>query len=152
MAHYVYTPPPYRNPATTIFGASGRVASSVYPSFQYLDPIVNKIISVPSQPVTNLSTTSARAQLEAERVQEILILLTSLMAREEATIKLIIDCLYDIGYVNLINKKVRLRPLNSLAKFIAKRSKPVAKIFAWRWFIKNCPQLIAKWLYVKVSF
>jgi hypothetical protein len=152
VAHYVYTLPPYRNPATAIFGASGRVASSVYLSFQHLDPIVNKIISVPSQPVTNLSTTSARAQLEAERVQEILVLLTSLMAREEATIKLIIDCLYDIGYVNLINKKVRLRPLNSLAKFIAKRSKPVAKIFAWRWFIKNCPQLIAKWLYVKVSF
>lgn len=117
-----------------------------------LNPLVNKIISVPSQPVTNLSATSAHSQLEAERVQEILILLTSLMAREEATIKLIIDCLYDIGYVNLINKKVRFRPLNSLAKFIAKRSKPVAKIFAWRWFIKNCPQLITKWLYVKVSF
>jgi hypothetical protein len=113
---------------------------------------VNKIISVPSKPITNLSTTSARSQLEAERVQEILTLLTSLMAREEATIKLIIDCLYDIGYVNLINKKVRFRPLNSIAKFIGKRSKPVAKIFAWRWFIKNCPQLIAKWLYVKVQF
>lgn len=113
---------------------------------------MNKIISVPSQPITTVSPTSARAQMEAERVQEMLTLLTSLMAREEATIKLIIDCLYDIGYVNLINKKVRLRPLNSIAKFIAKRSKPVAKIFAWRWFIKNCPQLIAKWLYVKVQF
>jgi hypothetical protein len=113
---------------------------------------VNKIISVPSQPVTNLTTTSARSQLEADRVREILILLTGLMAREEATIKLIIDCLYDIGHVNLINKKVRFRPFNAIAKFIGKRSKPVAKIFAWRWFIKNCPQLIAKWLYVKVQF
>ncbi|WP_373545843.1 hypothetical protein [Chamaesiphon sp.] len=113
---------------------------------------MNKIISVASQPITNLLPTSERSQMEAERVQEILILLTSLMAREEATIKLIIDCLYDLGYANLINKKVRFRPLNSLAKFIAKRSKPVAKIFAWRWFIKNCPQLIAKWLYRKVQF
>jgi hypothetical protein len=113
---------------------------------------VNKIISVPSKPVANLATTSARSQLEAERVQEMLVLLTSLMAREEATIKLIIDCLYDIGYINFINKKVRFRPLNAIAKFIGKRSKPVAKIFAWRWFIKNCPQLIAKWLYVKVQF
>ncbi|WP_373541263.1 hypothetical protein [Chamaesiphon sp.] len=113
---------------------------------------MNKIISVSSQPITNRSATSARSQMEAERVQEILILLTSLMAREEATIKLIIDCLYDIGYANLINKKVRFRPLNSLAKFVAKRSKPIAKIFAWRWFIKNCPQLIAKWLYIKVQF
>jgi hypothetical protein len=113
---------------------------------------VNKIISVPSKQVANLSATSARSQLETERIQEILILLTSLMAREEATIKLIIDCLYDIGCINLINKKVRFRPLNSIAKFIAKRSKPVAKVFAWRWFIKNCPQLIAKWLYRKVQF
>jgi hypothetical protein len=113
---------------------------------------VNKIISVSSQPVPNLSATSERSQLEAERIQEVLTLLTSLVAREEATIKLIIDCLYDIGYVNLINKKVRFRPLNSVAKFIGKRSKPVAKIFAWRWFMKNCPQLIARWLYVKVKF
>ena len=115
------------------------------------DPIVNKIISVPSQPITT-RTTSARSQMEAERVQEMLILLTSLMAREEATIKLIIDCLYDLGYANTIDKKVRFRPLNSVAKFIAKRSKPVAKVFAWRWFIKNCPQLIARWLYLKVQF
>lgn len=113
---------------------------------------MNKIISVPSQPITTLSATSDRSQMEAERVREILILLTSLMAREEATIKLIIDCLYDLGYANLINKKVRFRPLNALAKFIAKRSKPVAKIFAWRWFIKNCPELIAGWLYRKVQF
>jgi hypothetical protein len=113
---------------------------------------VNKIISVPSQAITNLSATSERSRIEAERIQEVLILLTSLIAREEATIKLIIDCLYDIGYVNLINKKVRFRSLNSIAKFIAKRSKPLAKVFAWRWFVKNCPQLIAKWLYVKVKF
>ena len=113
---------------------------------------MNKIISVASQPITNLLPTSQRSQMEAERVQEILILLTSLMAREEATIKLIIDCLYDIGSVNLINKKVRFRPVNAVARFIAKRSKPVAKVFAWRWFCKNCPQLIAQWLYRKVKF
>jgi hypothetical protein len=113
---------------------------------------VNKIISVPSQSIVNVPETSDRSRIEAERIQEVLILLTGLIAREEATIKLIIDCLYDIGYFNLINKKVRFRPLNSIAKFLAKRSKPVAKIFAWRWFIKNCPQLITKWLYVKVKF
>jgi hypothetical protein len=113
---------------------------------------MNKIISVPSQPVVNLSAQSARSQLEAERIQEVLILLTSLVGREEATIKLIIDCLYDIGSVNLINKKVRFRPVNAVARFIAKRSKPVAKVFAWKWFCKNCPQLIAQWLYRKVKF
>ena len=113
---------------------------------------MNKIISVTSQPIVTIPATADRGRIEAERIQEVLTLLTSLIAREEATIKLIIDCLYDIGYFNLINKKVRFRPLNSIAKFVAKRSKPVAKVFAWRWFIKNCPQLITKWLYVKVKF
>jgi Cdc6-like AAA superfamily ATPase len=113
---------------------------------------VNKIVSVPSQSIVNLTETSERSRLEAERIQEVLILLTSLTAREEATIKLIIDRLYDIGYVNLINKKVGFKPLNSIAKSIAKTSKPIAIFWGWRWFRKNCPQLIARWLYVKVKF
>lgn len=112
---------------------------------------MNKIISVPSKSIANLSAQSDRSQLETERIQEVLILLTSLVGREEATIKLIIDCLYDIGSVNSIDKKVRFRPINSVAKFIAKKSKPVVKVFAWRWFYKNCPRLIAQWLYRKVK-
>jgi hypothetical protein len=112
---------------------------------------MNKIISVSSQPIVNFAT-SDRSQLEAERIQEVLVLLTSLVGREEATIKLIIDCLYDIGSVNLINQKVQFRSVNYIAKFIAKRSKPLAKVFAWRWFNKNCPRLIARWLYTKVKF
>jgi hypothetical protein len=113
---------------------------------------MNKIISVPSQPVSQLSTQSERSQFEAERMQEVLTLLTSLIAREEATIKLIISCLYDIGSVNAINQKVRFRAINSIAKFVARKSKPVAKVFAWRWFNQKCPQLITGWLYRKVKF
>jgi hypothetical protein len=113
---------------------------------------MNKIISVPSKSVANLSAQSDRLQLETERIQEILILLTSLVGREEATIKLIIDCLYDIGSVNLIDQKVRFKPINAVARFMAKRSKSVVKVFAWRWFYKNCPRLIAQWLYRKVKF
>jgi hypothetical protein len=113
---------------------------------------VNKIISVPSQPIVNVTATSEQSQLEAERMQEVSILLTSLTIREEATIKLIIDRLYDIGYVNAIDRKVRYRSLNSIAKFIARTSKPIAIIFAWRWFKKNCPRLIVNWLYRKVKF
>jgi hypothetical protein len=111
---------------------------------RHCDSLVNKIISVPSQPIVNVPSTSdnrssalaGRRQLEAERIQEVLILLTSLTAREEATIKLIIDCLYDIGAVNAI----------------ARTSKPLARILAWRWFKKNCPRLIVNWLYNKVRF
>ena len=113
---------------------------------------MNKIISVPSQSLVNISATSEQSQLEAERMQEVSILLTSLTIREEATIKLIIDRLYDIGYVNAINKKVKYKSLNSIAKLIAKTSKPIAMILAWRWYKKNCPRLIANWLYRKVQF
>lgn len=90
--------------------------------------------------------------LEAQRMQDVLTLLRGLTGREEATIKLIIDCLYDVGSVNAIDRKVRLRPLNSLAKFVARTSKPVVRVIAWRWFKKNCPQLIVNWLYTKVKF
>lgn len=31
-------------------------------------------------------------------------------------------------------------------------SKPAFRIFAWRWFRKNCPILITNWLYQQVSF
>jgi hypothetical protein len=113
---------------------------------------VNKIISVPSQPIVNVPAISEQSRLEAERMHEVSILLASLTMREEATIKLIIDRLYDIGYVNAIDRKVRYRSLNALAKLIAKTSKPIAVIFAWRWFKKNCPRLIVNWLYLKVKF
>ncbi len=113
---------------------------------------MTKIISVPSKSVVNLSVQSQHSQLETERIQEVLILLTSLVGREEATIKLIIDCLYDIGSVNLINKKVQFRYVNSITKIIAKKAKPIARVFAWKWFTKNCPRLIAKWLFTKVKF
>jgi hypothetical protein len=111
---------------------------------------VNKIVSV--KPIVNLSKTPNESRLEAERIQDVLTLLQSLTGREEATIKLIIDCLYDIGHVNIINQKVRAKPLNYTAKVIARMSKPVVRAIAWRWFKKNCPQLIARWLYGKVKF
>jgi hypothetical protein len=90
--------------------------------------------------------------IEAERMHDIQLLLQNLFNSEEATIKLIIDCLYDIGSVNLINQKLRFRPLNRVIKLIAKMSKPVFRVFAWYWFKQNCPQLITNWLQSKVSF
>jgi len=91
-------------------------------------------------------------RLAAERMQDVKLLLQNLANSEEATIKLIIDCLYDIGSVNLINQKLRLGFLNQTMKSIAKMSKPVFRIIAWHWFQKNCPQLIANWLKIKVAF
>ncbi|OUL24222.1 hypothetical protein BV372_29040 [Nostoc sp. T09] len=94
----------------------------------------------------------AQKRLAAERMQDVNLLLQNLANSEEATIKLIIDCLYDIGSVNLINRRLRLRPLNRTMKLIAKMSKPVFRLIAWHWFQKNCPQLITKWLETKIAF
>lgn len=90
--------------------------------------------------------------IEGERMHDVQLLLQNLINNEEATIKLIVDCLYDVGSVNLINQKLRLRPVNRMMKLIAKMSKPMFRIFAWYWFKKNCPQLITNWLQSKVTF
>ena len=90
--------------------------------------------------------------LEEQRMHDVHLLLENLSNREEATIKLIIDSLYDIGSIKLINKKFRSRHLRIILKPISRMSKPVFRFFAWRWFIKNFPRLITKWLYKQVSF
>jgi hypothetical protein len=85
-------------------------------------------------------------------MHDVLLLLQNLINSEEATVKLILDCLYDVGSVNLINQKLRLKPLNRVMKLIARMSKPVFKTLAFNWFKKNCPQLITNWLHTQVSF
>jgi hypothetical protein len=95
---------------------------------------------------------SAEKRIEAQRMQDVLLLLQNLVNSQEATVKLILDCLYDIGSVNLINQRVRFRHLNRLTKLIARMSKPVFRVYALRWFKKNCPQLIANWLHSQVAF
>lgn len=91
-------------------------------------------------------------RMEEERMQDVLLLLQHLVEREEATVKLILDCLYDIGSVNLINKKFRPRSLNRVMKLIATMTKPTFRAIAFWWFRRNCPQLIADWLRSKVTF
>ncbi|MEO0520263.1 MAG: hypothetical protein AAF171_23520, partial [Cyanobacteria bacterium P01_A01_bin.116] len=51
-------------------------------------------------------------QIEDERMRDVEMLLESLFLREEATLRLVLDCLYDVGAINLVNQKVRSRPLN----------------------------------------
>jgi chromosome condensin MukBEF complex kleisin-like MukF subunit len=94
----------------------------------------------------------AEEKMEEQRLRDILLLLENLFQREETTIKMVLDCLYDIGSKNLINKKIRSRPLNKFMKSIAGMSKPIFRIVALRWFQSKCPQLIADWLRSKVSF
>lgn len=91
-------------------------------------------------------------KMQEERMHEILLLLEHLVSHEEITVKLIIDCLYDVGSVNLINQKVQHSLLKRPLKGVAGLSKPVVKVIAFRWFKRSCPQIITNWLYSKVAF
>ena len=109
-------------------------------------------ISVKSEEVpAPLAKTAEELREEEKRLQDLFVLIEKMFLREETTVKLIIDCLYDIGSVNIINKKFRKRPLNGMMKYIARLSKPVFRIVAWRWFTKNAPKILVDWLHGKVS-
>ena len=95
---------------------------------------------------------SEAQKLEIEQKKNIMLLLENLMEREEATFKMIIDCLYDMGSLNLINQKVSMRPLNRVTKLIARLSKPSFRAIAFYWVKKNTPELITDWLLRKVRF
>lgn len=91
-------------------------------------------------------------QKELKLMQDTHLLLTNLAEREKATVRAILDGLYDVGYVRLINKRVSVEVLRGPLKGIARFSKPVFRAFAWRWFKRNCPELITNWLYQQVRF
>lgn len=91
-------------------------------------------------------------RLERDRMTDVMLLLETLFTREESTVKQVLDCLYDVGSVNLIDQRVQIRCLNRFAKWIARFSKPVFRGIALRWFKQNCPQLITEWLYTQVKF
>ncbi len=76
-----------------------------------------------------LSAVSEEEQLKQQRIQEVLLLIDSLFQREETTFRIIIDCLYDVGSLNLINKKFPRRNLNFIMKAIARFSKPIFRIY-----------------------
>jgi hypothetical protein len=105
-----------------------------------------------ANPPQLVPSVSEEELLKQQRMQEVLLLLDSLFQREEITLKIIIDCLYDVGSVNLINKKIRRRNLNFIMKAIARFSKPMFRIYALYWVKKNTPKLITDWLASKVKF
>ncbi|MDJ0531319.1 MAG: hypothetical protein QNJ70_02275 [Xenococcaceae cyanobacterium MO_207.B15] len=99
-----------------------------------------------------ISKISEEERKKQERIRDVLLLLEQLVEREEITLKLIIDSLYDVGSINIINKKFSNQPLNRFLKAIASLSKPVLRIVALRWAKKNLPILVTNWLESKVSF
>jgi hypothetical protein len=87
------------------------------------------------------------AQMQAERMQDVVLLLERLAAHDETTVRLIMDCLYDVGSVHFVNRKMANPVLNQLLRASTQMSKPVFRLFAVKWFQKHCPQMIADWLY-----
>jgi hypothetical protein len=102
--------------------------------------------------LTKDKTIKQEEKLKKEKIHDVLILLETLSEQEEVLIKMIIARLYEIGVVNIINKKVNYRLLNRGLKSIAKMSKPVAIMVGFYWFKRNCPLLITNWLADQVSF
>ncbi|MGD1948028.1 MAG: hypothetical protein ACFB14_00045 [Leptolyngbyaceae cyanobacterium] len=100
----------------------------------------------------NVAIIIREKQLADEHMKDVELLLENMFQREEATLQLVLDRLYDIGSNNLINYRVKPRRLNRLMKWIARLTKPAFHYLALRWSKKNCPKLIATWLYSQVQF
>lgn len=104
-----------------------------------------KVLAIPE-------SNSKEERFQQERMRDVMLLLENLAVQEEATIKLIIDCLYDVGSINIINKKIPQSSTNKLMKWIAMVSKPIFRVIAWRWVKKNLPIKVTNWLSGKISF
>jgi hypothetical protein len=98
------------------------------------------------------ANTGVENHTQEEHMHDVLLLLQNMISREENTVKLVLDSLYEVGAHNLINHKFRSRTLNRTLKLISRTSKPVFRIFAWHWFQKNGSHLITNWLESKVTF
>lgn len=93
-----------------------------------------------------------QSEQEEQKVQEILLILEQLAQREEATVRFILERLYDIGTLNLIHKKLNAHPLTRLIKPVGRVSRGTFRRVGTWWFQTYCPQLITNWLYSLVSF
>ncbi len=95
---------------------------------------------------------SAEDLKKQERMRDVTLLLQQLVEREETSLKLIIDCLIDVGAINYANHKLHNPSLNKIMKVLVGYIKPVARMVALRWLKKNLPHLLTAWLESKVSF
>jgi hypothetical protein len=87
-----------------------------------------------------------------ERMRDVTLLIQQLVEREETSLKLIIDCLIDVGSINYANHKLQNSSLNKIMKVLVGYIKPVARVVALKWIKKNLPGLLTSWLEAKVSF
>ncbi len=109
-------------------------------------------MSKPVKISNHFTQQSQEKEKEKELINEVTLLLKTLIDQEEIIVKEILGCLYDVGSTNLVNQKFKFGTLNKTLKFLTKMSKPAFKMVGWQWFKKNCPDLITTWLYSQVTF
>ncbi len=90
--------------------------------------------------------------LEQERMQDVILVLTHLFEREEATVKIVLSCLYDVGAANFRSKKVRSRALKKVLSIASKMLKRPLTFAGLLWFKSQVPQLLGDWLQSQVAF
>ena len=107
---------------------------------------------MPKQSSNSAITIALKKYREDERVRDILLAVEQLFQREEKAVDFVLGCLYDIGSINLIDKKIPIAALKPALRSIARLSRPAFRIIAVRWFHQNCPKLITDWLHSLVVF
>ena len=115
-------------------------------------PMKTNAAIVPAKNTVQVEKLLAEERLKETRMQDVKLLLENLFEREEATVKQVLDCLLDVGSINLVNNKVGPRLLKAPVLSVARMSKPALRFVAIRWFKKNCPELIVNWLQTKIEF
>ena len=105
-----------------------------------------------SEESLNAKPVSAEELKKQERMRDVTLLLQQMVEREEVTLKLIIDCLIDVGSINYANHKLHNPPLNKIMKVLVGYIKPLARKAAIFWLKRNLPELLTAWLEGKVSF
>jgi len=103
-------------------------------------------------PVAPRPKTPEEERREAEQLRDLQLLLENLFQREEATARLVLSHLYDMGAINFANHKAAHPLLNRPFKNTAQFLKPAVQPLALRWFQQNCPKLIVNWLHEQVTF
>lgn len=108
---------------------------------------------IPSSPHLTVTRPPTPEMTEAEhrKVQEIQLILEQLVQREAATVRFIMERLYDVGLINVMNKKVKDHPLGRVVKPLGRASRGSFRSLGTRWFQAQGPKLITDWLYTLVN-
>lgn len=110
------------------------------------------MMKTPKQKSNQIIVLTQEERISLNSKREVLLLLKNLAEREETTVKLILDRLYDLGALNIINNKLRSGTFKAAVRRLAKLSKPAFRVIGFYWFKRNCPQLITDWLVDQVAF